>query len=84
MSLLMSQTNSLQSLQRLSKLALLMVYSYVFILFVCNPRWASFTGSLSFIFSIALIQADYLHIVGQCLFGNFVERQDTFYGSMFL
>ena len=53
MSLLMSQTNSLQSLQRLSQWAVLMVYSYVFISFVCNPRWASFTGSSSFIFFIA-------------------------------
>ena len=42
--------SSLQSLQRLSQLALLIVYSSVFDSFIFNPRWASLTGSLTGIF----------------------------------
>ena len=58
---------------------IMMVYSSKFVVFIFNPHLPSFTGSLSFIFSIALIQADYLHIVGQCLFGNLAEQLDRYF-----
>ena len=52
--------SSLQSLQQLSQLALLMVYSSVFDLFIFNRRWASLIVSSSFILSIAQILVDIL------------------------
>ena len=52
--------SSLQSLQRLSELALLMMYSSVFDSFIFDPRWASLTGSSSFVCYIALILLDIL------------------------
>ena len=48
-------SNSLQPHQRLSQLALLMVYSLIFVSVIFNPRWANITSNSSFIFSIALL-----------------------------
>ena len=54
---------SLHFLQRLSLLALLMVYSSVIVSLIFNPYWSSFPVSSLFIFYIALMLVDILLIL---------------------